>query len=124
MNEIKAKLIKIISKDNVNLLKFKIADEIINVLILQMNIKVDINEKAILSIKPSNLYLSKNRCDFENVLKVKVVNIEYGEIIALVEVEFEGNRLEVMMLKEKVDFDSEAYLMFKSSDVYVKVVND
>ena len=124
MNEIKAKLIKIISKDNVNLLKFKIADEIINVLILQMNIKVDINEKAILSIKPSNLYLSKNRCDFENVLKVKVVNIEYGEIVALVEVEFEGNRLEVVMLKEKVDFDSEAYLMFKSNDVYVKVVND
>ena len=106
-----------------NLLKFKIADEIINVLILQM-IKVDINDEVILSINPSNLYLSKNRCNFENVLKVKVVNIDFGEIVALVEVEFEGNRLEVVMLKEKVDFDSEAYLMFKSSDVYVKVVND
>jgi molybdopterin-binding protein len=124
MNEIKANLIKIVTKDNVNLLKFKVGDDIINVLILQMNIKVDIDDEVVLSIKPTKLYLSKNRCDFENVLKVKIININYGEIVAVVEVEFEGNKIEVVMLKEKINFDDEAYLMFKSTDVIIKAVND
>jgi molybdopterin-binding protein len=124
MNEIKANLIKIVTKDNVNLLKFKVGDDIINVLILQMNIKVDIDDEVVLSIKPTKLYLNKNRCDFENVLKVKIININYGEIVAVVEVEFEGNKIEVVMLKEKINFDDEAYLMFKSTDVIIKAVND
>ncbi len=119
MNIIKAQLIDKHSLKNINLLTFKSGDFLIKVLILQMNVSLNIGDIADLSIKPTKLFLTKEKCNFENVLKVKIKDIQKGEIVSSVIIEFDHNTLEVIMLSEMVDFDKEAYLLFKSSDISI-----
>ena len=118
-NEITAVLKNIISIDNLNLLEFEKENQKINVLILQMNIDLKIGDKALLYIKPTKLFLSKEKCAFENILKVKIKKITQGKILASVICEIKEENIEVLMLKNYVDFDKEAYLMFKASDISI-----
>ncbi len=118
-NEITAVLKNIISINNLNLLEFEKENQKINVLILQMNIDLKIGEKALLYIKPTKLFLSKEKCEFENVLKVKVKKIKKGKILANIICEITNEELEVLMLKNFADFETEAYLMFKASDISI-----
>ena len=124
MNKIQAKLNNIIPVDNLNLLEFVVNDIKINVLMLQINIDLEIGKNANLYIKPSKLFLSKEECNFENRLKVKIKNIKKGKILANIICEFMGFEIEVLMLKNFINFNNEAYLYFKSTDVCVEVVND
>ena len=118
MNKIKATLKKIIAVDNLHLLEFE-KEEIIRVLILQMNIDLKIGDEVYLGIKPTKLFLSNNKCEFENILKVKIENILKGEILANILCDFKGEKIEVIMLKEFVNFKDEAYLIFKANDISI-----
>ncbi len=121
MNLIISKLKNIKSLDNLNLLYF----EEVKVLILQMNLDIKINQKAKLYIKPTKLFLSKEKCEFENRLKVNIKNITKGEILASIICEYKNFEIEVIMLKECINFENEAYLYFKASDIsIVEVIND
>ena len=124
MNKITAILKNIKSVDNLNLLEFETNGKIIKVLILQMNINIKKGDKALLYIKPTKLFLNAQKCEFENVLRVEINEIQKGEILANVICSFENNKLEVLMLKENINFKKIAYLYFKSSDVSVEVLND
>lgn len=124
MNYITAVLKNIVSVDNLNLLEFEKENQKINVLILQMNVNLNVSDKVRLHIKPTKLFLSSKKCKFENVLKVKIKKIIKGEILASIICEIQKEEIEVLMLKEFVDFENEAYLYFKSSDVSVEVIND
>ena len=119
MNKLTAILKNIISVDNLNLLEFEKENQKINVLILQMNIDLKIGEKAILYIKPTKLFLNKEKCNFENVLKVKIKKINKGEILASVICEIGKEEIEVIMLKNYINFEKEAFLMFKASDISI-----
>lgn len=121
MNIIISKLENIKSLDNLNLLYF----EEIKVLILQMNLNIKIGKKAKLYIKPTKLFLSKEKCEFENRLKVNINNIKKGDILASILCEYKNFKLEVIMLKECINFENEAYLYFKASDIsIVEVIDD
>lgn len=119
MNKITAILKNIISVDNLNLLEFEKDNQKINVLILQMNINLNIGDKAVLYIKPTKLFLSNEKCEFENVLKVKIKRVEKGKILANIICEIAKEELEVLMLKDYINFEKDAYLMFKSSDISI-----
>ena len=119
MNIITAVLKNIISVDNLNLLEFEKEKERVKVLILQMNLNLKKGDKVKLGIKPTKLFLSKNKCNFENCLEVNIKNIEKGEILANILCNFKGEDIEVLMLKKYADFQKKAYLMFKSSDISV-----
>ncbi len=118
MNKIKAKLVSIKSIDNLNLLEFEKKGQTIKVLILQMNINLKIGDEALLYVKPTKLFLNNDKCNFENVLEVTVKHINKGKILASIICEFE-EEIEVLMLKEYVNFHNKAYLFFKSSDISV-----
>jgi len=118
---VKAKLIDIKSVDNLNLLFFDYKNEIIKVLMLEMNIDLKLNQYAYLKIKPTLLFLNSQKFDFENRLKVEIVNIKKGEIMANVLCRFKEDYFEVLMLKEGINFEKEAYLYFKSNFVAVEV---
>jgi hypothetical protein len=117
---IKAKLKKIKSKDNLNLLFFEYYDTIIKVLMLEMNINLKIEDEAFLRVKPTLLYLSREKIDFENVMEVEIVKIENGEIMSKIICKYFEDTFEVLMLKENVDFDKKAFLYFKSNFVAVE----
>ena len=124
MNKITAVLKNIKSVDNLNLLEFEINGNIIKVLILQMNINIKKGDKALLYIKPTKLFLNSQKCEYENRLKVRVEEIQTGEILSNAVCSFENHTIEVLMLKEYVNFEKEAYMYFKSSDVTVEVLDD
>jgi len=121
MNIIISNLKKIKGDENLHLLIF----EDIKVLILQLNLPLEIGKRAKLFIKPTKLFLSSEKFEFENRLKVKVKNIKLGKILASVICEYKNFEIEVLILKENINFEKEAFLYFKSSDVSVlEVVND
>ena len=119
MNKITAVLKNIISVNNLNLLEFEKENEIIKVLILQMNFDLKIGDKVFLGIKPTKLFLSSKKCNFENVFEVNIKDIQKGEILANVLCEFKGEEVEVLMLKEFVNFENRAYIFFKASDISI-----
>ncbi len=119
MNKITAVLKNIISVDNLNLLEFEKNGQLIKVLILQMNLDLKVGDEVYLGIKPTKLFLSKNKCNFENVLEVEIKNFEKGEILTNVLCDFYGEKLEIIMLKDYIDFEKKAYLFFKASDISI-----
>jgi len=119
LNKVTATLKNIISIDNLNLLEFEKNNQKIFVLILQMNVDLKIGDKVLLYIKPTKLYLNKEKCEFENILKVRVKKINQGKILASVICEIENEEIEVIMLKKKINFEKEAYLLFKASDISI-----
>ena len=119
MNKITAVLKNIISVDNLNLLEFEKNGQLIKVLILQMNLDLKVGDEVYLGIKPTKLFLSKNKCNFENVLEVEIKNFEKGEILTNVLCDFKEEEIEVIMLKNYIDFEKKAYLLFKASDISV-----
>ena len=119
MNKIIAVLKNIISVENLNLLEFEKEGIIIKVLILQMNVNLKIGDKVYLGIKPTKLFISAKKCEFENVLEVKIKNIQKGKILSNVLCDFYGDEIEAIMLKDYIDFEKKAYLLFKASDISI-----
>ncbi|MEO1924177.1 MAG: hypothetical protein ABGX25_06675 [Nautiliaceae bacterium] len=119
MNKIKAYLQKIYSLKHLNLLEFKIENYILNVVVLEMNIDLKIGDEVFLGIKPTKLFISSKICNFENVLPVKIKNIQKGEILSNILCEVSSQQIEVIMLSKNVNFEKEGYLFFKSTDVYI-----
>ena len=127
MNRLIAKVKKIKHLDRINLIKFTLNSQIINVLILEMNINLKIDKKASLLIKPTAISILKEMSNFENLLRGNVLEIEKGEILARVIVDVEGFEIEAIILNEKLNVkkDDEVFLAFKASDVIIsKVLND
>ena len=127
MNSLVAKVKEIKHLDRINLVKFTLNSQIINVLILEMNINLKIDKKASLLIKPTAISILKEMINFENLLRGNVLEIEKGEILARVIVDVEGFEIEAIMLNEKLNVkkDDEVFLAFKASDVIIsKVLND
>jgi len=127
LNRLIAEVKEIKHLDRINLIKFDLNSQIINVLILEMNVKLKRNKKASLLIKPTAITIVKNPIDFENILKGKIIEMERGDILARISVDVEGLEMEVIMLNEKLNakINDEAYLAFKASDVIIsRVLND
>ena len=122
LNEIKAKVNDIISNQNINLLVFKKDEFFINVLILQLNIDLKINDTAILYIKPTKIFIVKKKCEFENILPIRIKSIKKGKVISLIKCLFLDLEFEVVMLNKSVNFkeNDNAYMLFKSNDVSIK----
>ena len=125
MNKLIAEVLEIKSLDRLNLIKFGFNSQVINVLILEMNLDLKIGKNAELMIKPTAISILKQSSEFENVLKGKVKKIINGEILSRVIVDVEGFEIESIMLKEKVNFENDVFVVFKSNDVAIsKALND
>lgn len=123
MNTIIATVKDIVSLERLNLIKFELNFQEINVLILEMNIDISIGKKAELIIKPTAISVINEKCDFENVLKAKVKSVKRGTILTSLFLDVEGYEIEALTLKK--DFNKEVYIAFKANDIaIVKVFND
>jgi molybdopterin-binding protein len=125
MNKIKAKLIEIKNKDDVNLLVFKCKNDFIKVVTLEINFDID---EANLFFKPTMVSISKEKCktSIENSLKAKVTDIEKGEIFSNIYCKYNEQEIEVIVLNESVKslnlkVKDEVYLMIKASDIGVGI---
>lgn len=125
MNKIKAKLIEIKNKDDINLLIFKCKNDIIKVVTLEINFDID---EANLFFKPTMVSISKEKCktSIENNLKAKIKKIEKGEIFSNIYCEYDNKEIEVILLNESVkklnlNINDEVFLMIRASEIGVSV---
>jgi molybdopterin-binding protein len=125
MNRIKAKLVEIKNKDDINLLIFKCKNDFIKVITLEINFKID---EANLFFKPTMVSISKEKCvtSIENNLKAKIKKIEKGEIFSNIYCEYDNKEIEIIVLNESVDklnlnINDEVYLMIRASEIGVSV---
>ena len=119
MNKLIGEIAEIKSLERLNLIKFNIGSQIVNVLMLEMNIDLNAGKRAELLIKPTAISLSQKPCVFENSLSGKIIEINKGEILSSIIVEVSGFELECITLSEYVDFKDEVYVFFKASDVAI-----
>ncbi|WP_217495545.1 hypothetical protein [Caminibacter mediatlanticus] len=120
LNEIVCNLKEIKSKDNINLLTFEKDNNLIQVLILQMNVGLKLGDKAVLYIKPTKIFLSKEKYLFDNVLPVNILDIKKGKIVSLIKAKFIDSVFEVVMLNEYINFEKKAFMLFKASDISIR----
>ena len=122
MNVLTAEVKEIVSLKRLNLIKFALNKQTLNVLILEMNLDLDVGKKAELIIKPTAVSVLNEKCDFENILKGRVKQIEKGKVLSSVTVEVEGFEMEAITLNK--DFKDEVYIVFKANDIAISKVLD
>jgi molybdopterin-binding protein len=122
LNVLTAEVKEIVSLKRLNLIKFALNKQTLNVLILEMNLDLDVGKKAELIIKPTAVSVLNEKCDFENILKGRVKQIEKGKVLSSVTVEVEGFEMEAITLNK--DFKDEVYIVFKANDIAISKVLD
>ncbi|WP_456479704.1 hypothetical protein [Nautilia sp.] len=122
MNRLIGEITDIYSLERLNLIKFKIGSQNVNVLMLEMNIDLKVGKKAQLIIKPTAVSVSNEKCDFENALKGRVTEISRGKILSSVTVDVEGFEMECITLRGYDNFKKDVFVMFKANDVAVEKV--
>ena len=122
MNRLIAEVYEIDSLDRLNLIKFKLNKQTVNVLILEMNLDLKVGKRAELLIKPTAISVLNQKCEFENILSGKLKEVEKGEILARVLVDIEGFDIESIMIKELADFNDEVFVAFKANEVTISKV--
>lgn len=87
MNSFIARVKKIDSKDNLNIVKFDFNDTTLSMMSLDLNSNLILDSEVQLTVKATHITLAKNfqgLCSDENQLKAKVTNVENGELLSSV----------------------------------------
>ncbi len=125
----RAKIVEIRENGILHVVGFKVGTQILYMMSLELN-SVKIGSFVELSIKPLNIALAKEGCEkisFVNELTSVVVEIKEDELLSSVIVEFEGNLLESVLLKESIkklelEKGQEVKLLIKANDISIKMV--
>ncbi len=125
----RAKIVEIRENGILHVVGFKVGTQILYMMSLELN-SVKIGSFVELSIKPLNIALAKEGCEkisFVNELTSVVVEIKEDELLSSVIVEFEGNLLESVLLKESIkklelEKGQEVKLLIKANDISIKRV--
>ena len=125
----RAKIVEIRENGILHVVGFKVGTQILYMMSLELN-SVKIGSFVELSIKPLSIALAKEGCEktsFVNELTSVVTEIKEDELLSSVIVEFEGNLLESVLLKESIkklelEKGQEVKLLIKANDISIKRV--
>lgn len=129
MNYFDAKITQIENSENLHIVEFEVQNDVLYMMSLELpNIKVGTNVK--LAIKPMSIAIAKRfsgSFSFSNRLFATVKNIELGELLCSVKVDYKGKELEAIMRKNAIKnmhlrVGDTIVLFIKSSDVFIKEV--
>ncbi len=124
-----AEIVEIRENGILHVVGFKVGTQKLYMMSLELN-SVKIGSFVELSIKPLSIALAKEGCrktSFVNELTSVVVEIKEDELLSSVTVEFEGNLLESVLLKESIkklelEKGQEVKLLIKANDISIKRV--
>ena len=130
MNSIKTQITSISTLNNLNIIESKTHNDTLTMMSLDLPESLKKDSLVKLAIKPTNIMLAKEKIgafSCENRLEAKIINIEKGELLCNVTVEYLQSTLEAiitlnaanaMQLKENEDVT----LLIKASDIYIKEI--
>lgn len=126
INEIYAKVVRIITKDNLNFIKFESFEKEFSM--LSLSVSLDINDEVIISFKPSSVAIAKGNLgllSYSNQIKTNISNLEIGEILTSIKANFYDFKLESLISTNSakrlnLELDDEITMLIKATDVFVK----
>jgi molybdopterin-binding protein len=105
MSQIKAVVCDIKSSNNINIVKFYHQEQTLLMISLELK-NIKIGDSVILNIKSSHVGISKGFqgvLSFENQLNVRVKEFRKGELLCILELDFEGEILESLLTRDIFD---------------------
>ena len=127
MNQLKVEVVKIEKVDRLHYLTLMLKKKVIHMLTLELNSKVKLGIDVNISIKSTNIAISKtfkNDISIENQLKAKVIHIENGSILSSICLDLEGFELESVILlnaSKRLDLkiEDEVFVVMSESDIFI-----
>jgi len=133
MSNIIATIVDIKNCDSLNIVEFTFCNQSLSMMSLELNNKIKIGSKVRLSIKSTNIAISKDfisNISFENRLKCKILSIENGELLSSVTIEIGNTTLEVILTKQSVknmnlNINDEVLAFINMSELSIsEIIND
>ena len=105
MSNIIATIKDIKSCDSLNIVQFSYHSDILSMMSLELSEHIKIGTKVKLTIKSTHISIAKDlkgSISFENKLSTKITNIENGELLSSITLEYFDTFLEVIVTKETI----------------------
>jgi len=128
MSKIIASVSNIQSCDSLHLVKFDFNGFVLTMISLELDSNIKLNTKVILSVKPTNIAITKDattKTSHANQLKVKIIQIANGKLLSNIRLElFDGVTIESIITKESAQRlnlkDGEKVTaLIKASDIFI-----
>ena len=132
MNSFEAKLVKIENLESLNIVHFRINNQNLSMMSLELNSSLEVDKNVKLLAKPTHIAIAKNfegEISYSNQLKAKIEKMDKGELLVSVYARMEGFLLESIITRnscEKMNLtvDDDVTLFIKASELSVIEVCD
>jgi molybdopterin-binding protein len=97
MSHIQADIIQIQNVENLHILTLQSTQNILSMMSLELNSKIQTGSRVILTVKPTAVAIAKQSSkdlSFSNQLPSKILSLELGELLCSLVVEFESYQIE------------------------------
>jgi len=129
MNQLSVKVIHIQQVETLYYLTCQLGKQHIYILILELNPNIEVNSQIRVSIKSTNIVLSKEKKalnSFDNLLIGQILAIENGQILSSISLDLEGFKIESIVTvsaskRMNLQINSKISLLFNASDVSIDI---
>ena len=121
MNLAQAIITHIDTSDSVHLVDFKISNQHMQMISLELNSRFAVDNQVIIACKSTNISISDKRSTshtITNQIDIKIIQIRDGKLLSSIIFDFEGNRWEAIVIK-----DSFAQLNLSEGDRAIAMLN-
>lgn len=130
MNSFIAKITKIQSVENLNIVNFDFAGQPLSMMSLDLNDSLKVGSKVLLTAKPTHLAIAKEfsgEVSYSNQLKAKIIEIKNGELLSSIKLSTENALCESIITKNSslrmnLQVGSEVSIFIKASELSIKEI--
>ena len=127
MNQIIASVTDIQSVENLNIVTFDANNHLLKMMSLDLSSRLEVGAKVSLSFKPTTVAIAKNisgELSFSNQLKVKIISMEVGKLLASLKLSFDAYTLESIITTASIkrmdlEVGESVIALIKSSDLSI-----
>jgi len=128
MSKITAQIEDIQSVENLNIVTFVSNDIKLEMMSLELNEKIKIGTKVLLSVKPTAVAIGKNfsgELSYSNQIKCKISSLEVGELLCSLQMNFNAFTLESIITtasqkRMNLQVNDEVTALIKSSELAIE----
>ena len=130
MNKFNAKITKIQSVENLNIVNFDFCGQGLSMMSLDLNEKVDVGCQVVLTAKPTHIAIAKEfsgDISYSNQLKAKIIEINNGELLSSIKLSSGDATCESIITKNsslrmKLKQGDNVILFIKASELSIKEI--
>ncbi len=130
MNKFKAKITKIQSVDNLNIVNFDFWGQSLSMMSLDLNDKIKVGSEVILTTKPTHIAIAKEfngNISYSNQLSAKITNIDNGELLSSIKLRTGDAMCESIITKNSsvrmnLQLGNSVTIFIKASELSIKEI--